>query len=85
MQRSVLELPLSKLCAVPFALQNRALFTGEKRARKGREEGRKRDGQQRGKKEKRTGQYRALQAQNPEKGRKESKLERSGDEDPESP
>ena len=28
--RSIPELPLSKLCTVPFALQNRALFEGEK-------------------------------------------------------
>ena len=32
-ERSILELPLSKLCAVPFALQNRALFKGDKRAK----------------------------------------------------
>ena len=29
-ERSILKLPLSKLCAVPFALQNRALFEGGK-------------------------------------------------------
>ena len=44
MERSVLKLPLSKLCAVPFALQNGALFEretrGEKVPRKGRIEGR---------------------------------------------
>ena len=34
LERSIPELPLSKLCAVPFALQNRALFEGEKMARK---------------------------------------------------
>ena len=33
-ERSILRLPLSKLCAVPFALQNRALFEGEKRAKR---------------------------------------------------
>ena len=53
-QRSILKLPLSKLCAVPLALQNRAVFEGEKRAkkmsRKGEEEGRKRGDQQRGQK-----------------------------------
>ena len=30
MERSIPELPLSKLRAVPFALQNRALFEGRK-------------------------------------------------------
>ena len=49
-ERSILELPLSKLCAVPFTLQNRALFEGEKKAKRCREEGRKRGGQQRGQK-----------------------------------
>ena len=34
MERSILKLPLSKLCAVSFALQNRAPFEGEKRAKK---------------------------------------------------
>ena len=48
MERSILKLPLSKLCAVPLALQNRALFEEEKRAKKGLEKGRKRGGQQRG-------------------------------------
>ena len=41
LERSILRLPLSKLCAVPFALQNRALFEGgekgEKVPRKGEE------------------------------------------------
>ena len=36
-ERSILELPLSKLCAVPLALQNRALFE-RKKGRKGAEE-----------------------------------------------
>ena len=45
-ERSILRLPLSKLCAVPLALQNRALFEGRK-GRKGAEKGRKRGGQQR--------------------------------------
>ena len=62
-ERSILEPPLSKLCgvlgcallsvvcwAVPFALQKRAVFEGEKRARKCRENERKRGGQQRGQK-----------------------------------
>ena len=40
--REVPELPLSKLCAVPFALQNRALFEEEKRAKMCRETGRTR-------------------------------------------
>ena len=44
--RSILNLPLSKLYAVPFALQNRALFEGEKRAKTCRDKGRKRGGQQ---------------------------------------
>ena len=56
MERSIPDLPLSKLCAVPFALalQNRALFEGEKRAKMCREfseKGRKRGGQLRGQKE----------------------------------
>ena len=33
-ERSILKLPLSKLCAVPFAIQNRALFEGEKGAKR---------------------------------------------------
>ena len=45
---SILKLLLSKLCAVPFALQNRELFEGGKRAKRCREKGRKRGGQQRG-------------------------------------
>ena len=49
-ERSTPDLPLSKLCAVPFALQNRALFEGENRAKMCREKGRKRGGQQRGQK-----------------------------------
>ena len=49
-ERSIPELPLSKLCAVPFALQNRALFEGEKMAKMRREKGRKRGGQERGQK-----------------------------------
>ena len=42
-ERCIPELPLSKLCPVPFAVQNRALFEGggkgEKVPRKGEEEG----------------------------------------------
>ena len=49
-ERCIPELPLSKLCPVPFSLQNRALFEGEKRAKRCRKKGRKRAGQQRGKK-----------------------------------
>ena len=49
-ERSFLELPLSKLCAVPFVLQNRALFERERRAKRCRENGRKRGGQPRGQK-----------------------------------
>ena len=33
-ERSFLKLPLSKICAVPFALQNRVLFAGENRAKR---------------------------------------------------
>ena len=43
LERSILKLPLSKLCIVPFAQQNRALFGGGEQAkkvpRKGEEEG----------------------------------------------
>ena len=49
-ERSILELPLSKLCSVPFALQNRALFKGEKGAKRCREKGGKRGGKQKGQK-----------------------------------
>ena len=49
-ERSFPKLPLSKPSAVPFALQNRALFEGRKRAKRRREKGRKRGGQQRGQK-----------------------------------
>ena len=42
-ERSILKLPLSKLCAVPLPLQSRAIFEGRKREkkvpRKGEEEG----------------------------------------------
>ena len=40
MERSIPKPPFSKLCAMPFALQNRVLFEGEKRAKICREEGR---------------------------------------------
>ena len=50
MERCIPQLPLSKLCSVPFSLQNRALFEGGKRAKRCREKGRKRGGQQRGQK-----------------------------------
>ena len=53
-ERSIPELPLSKLCAVPFTLQNRALFEGEQRAKRCREKERKRGGQPRGQTGKRT-------------------------------
>ena len=49
-ERSILKLPLSKICAVPFALQNRAPFEGENRAKRQQKKGRKRGGQQRGQK-----------------------------------
>ena len=58
-ERSILKLPLAKLRAVPFALQNRALFGAEK-GRKGAE---KRGGRgvasKGGKKEKRTRENRS--------------------------
>ena len=57
-ERSILKLPLSKLCAVPFALQSRSTFRwgakGETAPRKGEEEG-----LQRGKKEKKTRENRS--------------------------
>ena len=53
-ERSALKLPLYKLCVVPLAVQNRALFEGEKREKRCPEKGRKRGGQQRGQKGKRT-------------------------------
>ena len=49
-ERSILELPLSKLFAVPFALQNGALFKGEKRAKSVPRKRGQRGGQQRGQK-----------------------------------
>ena len=53
-ERSILKLPLSKLCAVPFALQNRALFKGEKGGQRCLEKGGKGVPSKEGKKEKRT-------------------------------
>ena len=50
MEWSIPELPLSKLCTVPFALQNRALVEGEKGAKRCWEQERRRGGQQRGQK-----------------------------------
>ena len=53
MERSIPELPLSKLCIVPFALQNRALFErGGGRAKMCREKERKRVGEKRAKRKK---------------------------------
>ena len=49
--RSILKLPLSKLCVVPFALQNSALFEGENRAKRSPEKGRKGQRGQKGKKD----------------------------------
>ena len=54
-ERSILKLPLSKLCAVPLALQNRAFFGREQRC----QEKRKRGGQERGQKGKRTREERS--------------------------
>ena len=55
-ERSILKLPLSKICGVPSRLQNRALFEGGggDRAKRCPKKGRRRGGQHRGKKEKRT-------------------------------
>ena len=58
-ERCIPELPLSKLCSVPFSLQNRALFEGGKRAKRCREKGRKRVASKGGKKEKRTRENRS--------------------------
>ena len=58
LERSIPGLPLSKLCAVPFALQNRALFEGEKMPRKGEEEGWPAKGAKRKKGRAKTGQWR---------------------------
>ena len=54
MERSILKVPLSKIFAVPFALQNRALIEGENRAKTCPEKGGKRVASRGGKKEKRT-------------------------------
>ena len=53
-ERSTLKLTLSKLFAVPLALQNRALLEGEKKAKRHPEKGDEEGGQQRGPKGKRT-------------------------------
>ena len=45
---SILKVPLSKICAVPFALQNRAFFEGENTAKRCPEKRGKRGGKQRG-------------------------------------
>ena len=57
---------------MPFALQNKALFKGEKRAKRCSEKGRKRGGQQRGQKEKRMRENRS------DNDAKKSKLLRCG-------
>ena len=66
MERSILKLPLSKLRAVPFALQTRALFEAEN-GRKGAE---KRGGRgvasKGGKKEKRTRENRSVFVPDPD-------------------
>ena len=59
-ERSIPDLPLSKLCAVPFALQNRALFEGgkgRKVPRKGEKEGWPAKGAKRKKGRVKTGQF----------------------------
>ena len=63
-ERSILKLPLSKLCAVPPCLQNRALFEGEKRVKNVPGEGGKEGWAAKGAKRKegrvKTGQTRSL-------------------------
>ena len=59
MERSILKLPLSNLCAVPFSLQNRVPFAEQKKGEKVPRKGRKRGGQRRGKKEERTRENRS--------------------------
>ena len=49
-ERSIPKLSLSKLCAVPLALQNRAFLEGRKGRKRCRDKGRKRGDQQRGQK-----------------------------------
>ena len=62
MERSILELPFSKLCAVPLPLQNRAL-SREKEGQKGaKKRGGRGAASQRGKKEKRTREKRSAYA-----------------------
>ena len=51
-ERSVLKPPLSKLCGVRFALQKRAVFEGEQRAKKVPRKGMMRGGQHTGQREK---------------------------------
>ena len=51
-----MKLPLFKLCAVPFAVQNRELFEEGKRVKRCGEKGRKRSDQQRGHKGKKDAQ-----------------------------
>ena len=45
-ERSILKLPLSKLCGVPFSLKNRVLSEGQNRAKRCNKKGRKAKGQQ---------------------------------------
>ena len=60
-ERSILKLLLSKLCAVLFALQNGPLLGGREKGKRSREKGRKKGGSKRGKKEKRTHENRSEQ------------------------
>ena len=53
-ERSILKLPLPKLCAVPLALQNRAFFEGREGAKGAEKRGGTRVASKGGKKEKRT-------------------------------
>ena len=54
LERSILKLPLSKLCAVSLALQNRAFFEGEKGEKGAEKRGGRGVTSKGGKKEKRT-------------------------------
>ena len=64
-EKSIPELPLSKLCAVPVPLQNRALFEGERRRKNCREKGRPAKGAKRKKGRVKTGQKPYLEHSKP--------------------
>ena len=69
-ESSILKAPLSKICAVPFALQNGALFEGENRAKRcpRRGGGGGRGGQQRGQKRRKDTRKQVRHLSGPEKG-----------------